>query len=97
MAKATEDKLGELHGLVADQLSERIKEGLWSSADIAAAIKFLKDNNITSDPGEDSHLAGLKQQLEQAAKSRPAGQQYSNIDELAEIAQQEINDGMWKH
>lgn len=49
MGKATGEELDALHGLVAELLSDKIRSGEATAADIAQAIKFLKDNNIESD------------------------------------------------
>lgn len=50
-SKATEAKLGELHGLLADTLKDQIKKFTDANepvppALLAQAIKFLKDNGI---------------------------------------------------
>lgn len=73
MSKATDDMLDMLHRITAEQLATIIKEGVEvvdkegnvirqpaPAAYIAAAIKFLKDNDITADPGADrlKHLGG---------------------------------------
>ena len=47
MPRASEDTLGELHELIAKDLIAKIKSGEATSADINAAIKFLKDNDIS--------------------------------------------------
>ena len=44
--RALEGELGSLHGIVAKALKDRILSGEASTADINAAIKFLKDNGI---------------------------------------------------
>lgn len=44
--RATEQTLSALHELTAQALISRIKSGEATSADLNAAIKFLKDNNI---------------------------------------------------
>lgn len=44
---ASEGTLGELHVIVATVLKDRLRnDDLCTAADINAAIKFLKDNNI---------------------------------------------------
>lgn len=44
---ASEEALGSLHALVATVLKQRVGDkDLCTAADINAAIKFLKDNNI---------------------------------------------------
>lgn len=44
--RASESALAELHGVVAKLLTSRLQSGDASTADINAAIKFLKDNGI---------------------------------------------------
>lgn len=44
--RASESALAKLHGVVAKLLTSRLQSGDASSADINAAIKFLKDNGI---------------------------------------------------
>jgi hypothetical protein len=68
MAKATEAKLSELHGVVADELKRRIEEKEASAADIGAAIKFLKDNHITASIEDNEGLSDLKKLDEKLAK-----------------------------
>lgn len=72
MSKATTNKLGELHGAVANALTERILSGEASAADFGAAIKFLKDNAITADVGDNDHLKQLQEAVEQRARRREA-------------------------
>lgn len=47
--KADKKVLAQLHGLVASELIEKLTSKEWRPADIMAAIKFLKDNDISSD------------------------------------------------
>jgi hypothetical protein len=70
MAKATEAKLSELHGVVADELKRRIEEGEASAADIGAAIKFLKDNHITASIEDSEGLSDLKKKLDEKMAKR---------------------------
>lgn len=70
MSKATTEKLGTLHGVIAEELVRRIQEGEASAADIGAAIKFLNDNGITADIDNNDHLKGLKDQLAERAARR---------------------------
>lgn len=44
--RATEETLSYLHELVAQSFIDKIKSGEATSADLSAAIKFLKDNGI---------------------------------------------------
>jgi len=67
-SKATMDMMDMLHRLTAQQLAEIIEKGIpvfnketgdevgrepAPASYIAAAIKFLKDNDVTADPGAD--------------------------------------------
>jgi hypothetical protein len=45
--RASEQTLSMLHELTAQALIDRIKSGEATSADLNAAIKFLKDNDIS--------------------------------------------------
>lgn len=56
---ASQDVLGKLHELVATELTRRIESGEATAADIAQAIKLLKDNNITAIPTNDNGLGQL--------------------------------------
>ena len=75
---ATESSLGALHELTAETLANIIREGVplvnketgevegYGPAPapyIAAAIKFLKDNNIEALPTPDNHLGRLAKAL----------------------------------
>lgn len=74
---ANESILGLLHELTASALIEKLKgtplldeDGNptgdvipCSAADIQAAAKFLKDNNITCAPADDNRLGELEQKL----------------------------------
>lgn len=83
MSKATEKKLGALHGAVAEVLTSQIlhqqEETVFDSdgeevgtgemvytatpATLAAAIKFLKDNQITCDVETDTNMNNLREAL----------------------------------
>ena len=45
--KATEDAFNELHNIVTEELLSRVKSGEASTADLKAAIDWLKQNDIT--------------------------------------------------
>lgn len=77
MAKAsTVGELNELHVLIAKSLKQRIEQDIddnipTDAATLGAAIKFLKDNNVTADPADSDDLAELRNKLkEQAAQRR---------------------------
>lgn len=83
MSKANENKLGALHGAVAQVLTAQISHTeeemilnmdgeeestgkvLYTAppATIAAAIKFLKDNQITCDIEVDENMNNLRESL----------------------------------
>lgn len=72
---ATEGKLHALHELIAEALSDRIQQDMkddlpTDAATLGAAIKFLKDNNITSTPADSGALKGLQDQMAEAARKR---------------------------
>jgi len=57
--KARKELLEELHGTVAVELLNRIRNGEARPADMANAIKFLKDNGIEGLPVAGSPLGNL--------------------------------------
>ena len=87
MAKAASlADLQDLHSLVARALSQRIaqdmEDGLpTDAATLGAAIKFLKDNNVSADPADADDLSALRDKLKQQAEQRRAGR--SNVVQLA--------------
>ena len=52
----TDDKLKELHNILAEKLLERVKDPDAKSADLNVARQFLKDNNIDAVPVKGSPL-----------------------------------------
>lgn len=60
---ATKDMLDSLHRAVCEDLMAKIKSGEAKAADLAAAIKFLKDNGIEAIPVEGSPLSNLVDNL----------------------------------
>lgn len=78
--------LRELHSLIARSLNQRItqdmEDGLpTDAATLGAAIKFLKDNNVSADPADADDLSALRDKLKQQAEQRRAGR--SNVVQLA--------------
>ena len=57
--RASEEAFDELHALVTTEITQRIKNGEASTADLRAAIEWLKVNDITGVPVDGSPLAGL--------------------------------------
>ena len=84
MSKATEDKLSNLHGKVAQVLMEQLEDTISivdesgeeraipsaSPATLAQAIKFLKDNEVTATIEEDENLNGLADMLKEKREKR---------------------------
>lgn len=58
-----ETVLESLHGAVAEELLARVRSGEAKPADIANAIKFLKDNNVDAVITEDSPMKNLLDNL----------------------------------
>lgn len=60
MAKrASEDQFDLLHSLVTRELTQRIKSGEATTADLRAAIEWLSKNDITGVAVEGSPLSSL--------------------------------------
>ena len=87
MAKAASlADLQELHSLIARSLNQRISQDMedglpTDAATLGAAIKFLKDNNVSADPADADDLSALRDKLKQQAEQRRAGR--SNVVQLA--------------
>ncbi|MCL8137693.1 hypothetical protein M8305_07735 [Enterobacter roggenkampii] len=99
-ATANRDQMAELHQLICIALSARIRAGIWSSGDIAAATKFLKDNNVTADVGDNAALQELRESLERKQQHRRDANKGRALtpEELAEVAMlRSKNDGCRNH
>ena len=48
-SKANEDTLNLLHQLIAQDLIKRISSGEATPQELAIAVKYLKDNEVTAD------------------------------------------------
>ncbi len=84
MTKSTESELNALHGAVAKVLVAQITETATftddkgeehilqtaSPATISAAIKFLKDNDITTSIEDDSNMSDLAEALKAKRENR---------------------------
>ena len=87
MAKAASlADLKDLHSLIARSLNQRISQDMedglpTDAATLGAAIKFLKDNNVSADPADADDLYALRAKLKQQAEQRRAGR--SNVVQLA--------------
>lgn len=63
MAKATNDQLNELHGLLCKHYKKLLDGGDVSAAELAVIVKFLKDNNIEADLDQAPALGDIKDRL----------------------------------
>ena len=57
------EKLSELHEVLASILLEKIRDPEVKSAELNVARQFLKDNDITAIPTDDNALAQLLQDV----------------------------------
>lgn len=83
MSKASESKLGELHGLIADHMVGKLEDGEMSAAELAVAVKFLKDNSITVDPELNKALNDMEQALKNRRRTMTSKDQ---ADAMAAVA-----------
>ncbi len=87
MAKASSvSELNELHSLIAKSLTQRIEQDIQDNiptdaATLGAAIKFLKDNNVTADPADADDLSELRDKLK--AQSEQRRRRVGNVVALA--------------
>ncbi len=63
MSAASKEVMDALHSIVAKELSDRIKSGEATAADISNAIKFLKDNGIEAVMGKGGSIDSLARQF----------------------------------
>lgn len=93
MTKATSvGDLNELHTLITKSLTGRIQQDIednipTDAATLGAAIKFLKDNNVTADPADADDLSDLREALKLQSASRR--KRVGNVIDLASADLQE--------
>ena len=61
--KANEDLMNSLHQMVALDLIKRLSSGEATVQELSAAIKYLKDNNVTADITFSKPLQRLEQEV----------------------------------
>lgn len=61
--KASENKLSDLHGILASEFIRRIKNGEASPSDLNAARQFLKDNSISCDGEQNPYMQDLMRDM----------------------------------
>ena len=79
--------LEKLHGLLADSFVTRLEEDKkdaipTDAATLGAISKFLKDNEVTADPADNTELADLKQQFMDLQGQRQNGRKATRVLEL---------------
>ena len=58
-----DEKLKELHGVLANELLKRVKDPEAKASDLNVARQFLKDNGIEAIPTDNSPLKALVDEL----------------------------------
>jgi hypothetical protein len=61
--KANEDLLNGLHSMVAQDLIRKISSGEATVQELNAAIKFLKDNDVTADIAFSKPISALEHEV----------------------------------
>ena len=64
------EKLNTLFDAVTEELLMKIKTGEAKPADLAVAVKFLKDNNITCVPTDGNSLEELMKSMPFSAEDK---------------------------
>jgi len=59
----SDNKLQELHNILAEKLLERVRDPDVKSSDLNVSRQFLRDNNIDAVPVKDSSLEKLMNEL----------------------------------
>ena len=94
MAKAASlADLQDLHSLIARSLNQRISQDMedglpTDAATLGAAIKFLKDNNVSADPADADDLSALRDKLKQQAEQ--AEQRRAGRSKVVQLAIQDL-------
>jgi len=79
---ASEGELGGLHVIVAKVLKDRLQNNdLCTAADINAAIKFLKDNNIQATREANKAMAELESELSKVSDEDISAAEQAELDE----------------
>ena len=90
--------LQDLHSLVAKSFKVRITQDLedklpTDAATLGAAIKFLKDNNVSADPADKEDLNHLRESLTAAREARALARKNraSNVVAMADHDLRQVN------
>jgi hypothetical protein len=93
---ATTAALQDLHRMVAQSITARIKQDMeddlpTDAATLGVAIKFLKDNNVSADPADKEDLTAMREALtKQVSERKKRG---SNVIEMAQADLKQANGG----
>lgn len=63
MSKASQDKLSELHGKVAEKIIKLLDDEETVVQGLTLAIKFLKDNNVQADPDLNAAVSKIQEKV----------------------------------
>jgi hypothetical protein len=102
--KANDAVLGELHGIVAEVLKMRLRAPLFhegeavpdttglgcSASELAVAVTFLKNNNITADPETNKALSDLREKLKESRDSGKAKLTRQSVQEAAAMLERDL-------
>lgn len=72
MSKATTSLLEQLHGLIAQDMLDKLQSGACAAKDWAVIVKFLKDNGIDGLASADNGAADAFSALVKAAQQSAA-------------------------
>lgn len=61
--KSNDDLLNSLFTIVLTKLTEQLESGEYKSADMANAIRLLRDNSIQADPSQFDAITNLFEEL----------------------------------
>lgn len=83
----TRAALERLHGLLTESFVKRLEEDArdgipTDAATLGAISKFLKDNEVTADPADNTELADLKKQFMELQGQRSNGRKAGRVLEL---------------
>lgn len=97
---AAVQKLNELHAAVADVFITRLEQDKkddlpTDAATLSAAIRFLKDNNISADPASTDDLQEMRDLMAEQAEKRRARQQATReaLEKAQRQAMETLNHG----
>lgn len=108
MGKATEEDLGNLHGVIARGLTEVIENGQVIGVEedgkpikvtapasyFAAGLKMLADNSVTADPRTNEAIQNLTGALAQRGKAREGKLSKEALEQAALVLERDLGGPM---